>query len=199
MAGGDHINRQSQRADFLQLSFKYPTEGSQNVGVIFHGFFKQIALIHQIVIQLVGCIMLTEGVIAEQYVVAGQVSRHAIGPMKHGHLHKDQLFAVAGIQLVSGFYYLEVPILMVHAFKGFYRIGGAIDGGIRDKLHQLRKSPAMIYLPVIGNYIIDFFQVDFLSQIINKLGGKGFPNGVHQNGLFFKDQIGIVGRSMVGG
>ena len=143
--------------------------------------------------------MLAKGIVAEEDVVPGHIGSHAVGPVKHPHLHKDQFLAVAQIQFIPGFHHFEVPIFMVLTLQGFYSVFGTVDRCIGNVLHQFRQCTAVIYFPVIGNDVIYFFQIDFLGQILHEFFGKGEPDRVNEDGLFLLDQIGIVGGAFVGG
>ena len=61
-------------------------------------------------------VVLAESIVTEKNVVAGQITCHAIGPVKHRHFNKDQIL-FAKIQFVTGFDYFEIPILVVMTFQ----------------------------------------------------------------------------------
>ncbi len=70
--------------------------------------------------------MLTEGIIAEQNIVTGQVDKRAVRPVQHFGFDKNQLFA-ADIKGITGLVFHEVPILMIMALYNFSSRSSTID------------------------------------------------------------------------
>jgi len=50
-------------------------------------------------------------------------------------------------------------------------------------LHQFGESATVIAFGMIGNYIVNFFQVDFSGQVGDKFFRKGSPYGFNQRGF----------------
>ena len=60
--------------------------------------------------------------------------------MEHAHLHEDQFLAVADIDAVARLHHAEVPAARaVLPFDALDRIGRAVDGRVRDLIHQRRQ------------------------------------------------------------
>ena len=136
---------------------------------------------------------LAEGIIGKQDIITGHECRHAVRPMEHFHLHKHQLFAVANVYAVAGLDHMEIPAaLAILALDALYRLSRAIDGGIRNLVHQCGQRAGMIAFAVIGDDDINLMKVDFLFQILHKIKTMGCPYGVDQDRLFLFDQVSVL-------
>ena len=76
--------------------------------VVLHGLFSEQVWIGFAVEELLHRVVLAEGVVGEEDVVAGQKGGHGIGPMEHRHLHEHQALAVADLQGVLGAEYFPL-------------------------------------------------------------------------------------------
>ena len=151
----------------------------------------QVRLIHLIVEHQFGSQMMAKGVVAEEEVIAGEITEHAVRPMQHGGRDKSQLL-VAQAQGVAGFHHLEIPVLMIIAGERLHPVGRAIDRRIRDVPHQFGQSPTVIDLGVIGHHIVYALQINHLFEPVHEFLGIGRPDRVYQGHFFIPHQIGIV-------
>ncbi len=131
MARRDYVDGQIEGEHFVNFPVNKSAEGSQNVRVILDGLGKELFLVDEIVERLVRRVMLSERVVAEKDVVAGQVRRHAVRPVEHLHLDKYEFLSVPYINAVAGFDRLEIPVTVILTFQRFYRVRRAIHRHIR--------------------------------------------------------------------
>ena len=141
--------------------------------------------------------MLSESIVAEQYVVFCEIGGHTVGPVEHRHLYKHDFFAVPHVQLIAGFDNAEVPILMILALKRLDRISRAIDRSVRNMFHQCRKRPAVVDLSVVGDYIVYLVEIDLFAEIFDKFLCERHPYRIDQHGFFLFHQVRIICRSFV--
>ena len=194
MAGADHGYRHIHFQDFINLTGNHRTVQVQDVSIIFHSFLVQFGLVHAVVVHLFAGIVLAESVIAEEDIFAGHIGKHRIGPVQHRGFDEDEL-AASEIQRIAGFYIDEVPVLVIQTAQDGFPLFRAVNRCVRDFTHQGRQGTAVIVFIVIHDDIIDVIEVDFALQVSDKFFIKGFPYGVHQNGLRIADQVRVVRRS----
>ena len=193
VGGCDHLDGKVQVSDLLQLFLQDRCKWVQDVSEVLHRLPVQKAEIRFIVEQLLHRIVLAEGVVGEEDVVAGEEGRHGIRPVEHAHLHKDQLLAVPDIQAVARFNHVEVPAMFsILSLNALYRVCRAVDGDIRDLLQKRRERTGVITLSMVCNDVIDVREIDLPLQIFDKLLPVRRPDGVDQNVLPLPDQIGIL-------
>ena len=196
MARADHADRQVQTQNLVNFFGDEFAERSENIGIIFQSLGKQLRLIHHVVIQRLGCVVLPKGVVAEKNVFSRHIGEHGVGPVKHLRFHKNQL-AVSDLERVAGFHGHKVPVLMVVAFQNLCAVGRAVNRRIRNFTHQLRQSAAVVDLVVVHHNVIYAVQVNLLLQAGDELLVKGLPHRIHQHGFLVAYQIRIVGRPSV--
>ncbi len=136
----DHIESQVKSGDFRQFFCQNRREGIQDIGEVFHRFLIQQALIRLIVEQFLHCVVLAEGVIGKQDIIARHERSHGVRPVKHPHFYEHQLLTVSDIHAVAGLYYLKIPAASaILPFNAFYCVRGAVYRRFRDLIHQRRK------------------------------------------------------------
>jgi len=188
----DHVDREVEAEDLLDLLGDEGAERGQDVGVVFEGFLVELSLVDLVVEHELGGVVLAKGVVAEEDAVRGVVREHAVRPVEHWGLDEDEL-ALAYVEGVAGLDFDEVPVLVVVAFQGLDAIFRAVDWRVRDFLHQLRQRAAVVDLRVVGDDVIDGVQINFIFQLGDVFLREWHPDGVNQDGFFVADQIGIVG------
>ena len=113
--------------------------------------------------------------------------------MKHAHFHKNELLSVADIHAVASLYHMEVPsaltILSLDAFNG---ICSAVDGRVRDLLHESRQRTGVVTLAMICHNEIDLMKVDLFLQIVHKIKTVRRPYSIDQDRLFLFDQVSVL-------
>ena len=95
---------------------------------------------------------------------------------------------------------MEIPApLAILPLNAFHRICRAINRHIRNLLQNGGKRAGMVALPMICHDEINFFQINFFFQILHKVKTMRSPNRIHQNRLFFLDEIGILAGTINNG
>ena len=200
VGGSDHLDGKVEPADLRQLLRHHGGEGGQDVGVVLHGLLPEQAWIGLAVEELLHRVVLAEGVVGEEDVVAGQKGGHGIGPMEHRHLHEHQALAVADLQGVLGLHDPEIPAalseLPLQAFDG---IGGTEDGRLRDFFHQRDEGAGMVALAVVGHDEIDLMEVNLFFQILHELVAVRHPYRIDEDGLLLLDKIGVLAGAVFDG
>ncbi|CCJ76068.1 hypothetical protein BN135_1132 [Cronobacter muytjensii 530] len=190
---GNHLHRQVKAEDLGDFRRHQAAERRQDIGVVAQALLEQLGLVHFIVKEMLVAVMLAEGVVAEQYRVAGQVSHHAVRPVQHRGLDEDQLFAVADIQRIAGFHHVKVPLrVMVMPVYGIDTVRGAVNRRIRDAVHQLGERARVILFGVVDNDVVDIRKIDFAAQVIDKIAAEFVVDGVDQHIFLFADKIAVV-------
>ena len=120
--------------------------------------------------------------------------------MEHPHFQENEFLSVSDIQGVSGLNHMKIPApLAILPLNAFHRIFRTINRHIRNLLQNGGKRAGMVALPMICHNEINLFQINFFFQILHKVKTVGCPNRIHQNRLFFLDEIGILAGTINNG
>ena len=68
---------------------------------------------------------------------------------------------------------MEVPVLVVMALERLDAVGRAVDRRVGDAAHQLGQGAAVVDLRMVGDHVVDLFQVDPLRQASTYSLAKG--------------------------
>ena len=193
VGGGNHLYRQVKAEDLGDFRRHQAAERRQDVGVVALALLEQLGLVHFVVEQALVAVVLAEGVVAEQHRVAGHVGHHAVRPVQHRGFNEDQLFTVADIQRVAGFYGAEIPLRMVMvAVDGIDGVGGAVDRRVGNTGHQLGQRAGVVLFRVVDDDVVDRVQVDFAAQVLHELAAELVIDGIDQHVFPFTNQIAVV-------
>ena len=193
MRGGDDVDWEVEACYLLEFLRKDSGEGVEDVGVILHGLFPQQALVGLVVEEFLDGVVLAEGIVREEDVVTGHVGRHRVGPVQHPHLDEDEFLSVADFDAVAGLHHVEVPsALAVLSFKAFHALGGAVNRGFGNEVHECGERAAVVAFAVVGHNEVNLVQVDFLLQVLDEIEAVRCPDGVDKDVLFFLDEIGVL-------
>ncbi|MNJ56364.1 hypothetical protein D3C77_519070 [compost metagenome] len=199
MGGGNHVDRQVEPENLGNLRCHQATERCEDVGVVALALLEQFDLVHFVVKQMFIAVVLAEGIIAEQHRIAGDVGHHAVWPVEHRRFDKNQLFAVADIQRVTGTYDVEVPLgVMVMAIDRLHAIGGAVDRRVGDLRHQLSQRPGMVLFGMVDNDIVEGVEVDFGCQVLDEFAAELVIDRINQHSLLFTNQVAVIAAAFEG-
>ncbi|MNC06277.1 hypothetical protein D3C75_537840 [compost metagenome] len=189
----NHIHRQIEAEDFSDFRRHQAAERGKNVGVITLALFEQFTLINFIVKQMFITVMLTKGIVTEQHCIARHVGHHAVWPVQHGGFNEDELFAVADMQTVTGFYHIEIPFrMMVMPVDRVHAVGSTVNWRVRYPRHQLSQCACVVFFRMVNDDVIKRIQVNFSRQILHKLTAELVVNGINQHGFFFTNQVAVI-------
>ncbi|MBA7616861.1 hypothetical protein ES703_24163 [subsurface metagenome] len=191
VTGRDHANRKVQCQHLFNLFRYHAAEGSEDVSIVFHRFLVELLLVDLIIKSEGIGIVLAEGVIGHEDIIPGQVGEHAVRPVEHGCLHKDEL-SLTDTDLISGLDCMEVPGLVVMSLYALQPPLGDNHRSFGGMAHHGRKSSGVVCLGMIGNHDVNPGRVDNFTNVLNKLLLKGPPYRIHEHGLLIGDEIRIV-------
>jgi len=120
----------------------------EDIGVLFDGLLAQLLPVNLVVEAEGGGVVLTEGTVGHQEALAGDVGRHAVRPVQHGDLDRDQLTA-SEADLVAGLDGLEAPGLVEMRLDALEAPLGDHQGGPGCAAHHRWQASGMIHLGVV--------------------------------------------------
>ena len=113
--------------------------------------------------------------------------------MEHAHLHEYQLLTVANLHAVAGFHHVEIPAaLAVLSFQTFHAVGGAVNRGVGNLVHERGERAAVVAFAVVGHDEVYLLQVNFFFQILHESETVGCPDGVDEHRFFLFDEVGVL-------
>ena len=169
----------------------------EDVHKVLDRLFIEKALIGLVVKELLHREMLAECVVREEDVVPGHVRRHGIGPMEHPHFDENEFFTPSEFKCITRLDNVEVPApFAVLALETLNRVGGAVDRRFGNFGHQRRQGARMVAFAVVRDDAVDFTEVDFPLQILDKIETVRGPDRIDKDGFLFLDQIGVLTRTV---
>ena len=194
----DHLDGQVHAEHLLYLAGHHRAVEVEDVGVVFLCLVHHLVDVGCCVEERLGSVVLAEGIIGEQDVVAGHVGEHRVGPVEHRRLDEGQR-VLADVERVTRLDVDIVPVLVIVTAQDGLTFLRAVDGRARNLAKQFRQCAAMVYLVVVHHDVVDVLQVDDLFEPLDKFAVVRAPHRVDEHILFVLNQIGIVAGAMKSG